>query len=117
MGDKRAGLFSNSESLRQSLFEAGEESGDLLWPMPTDDIYQEELKSDIADIKNIGDRWGGAITAAKFLEFFVENTNWAHIDIAGTANDVKHFDFLGKGATGFGVRLIASALKKLNKFA
>ena len=117
LGDKRAGLFSNSQQLQKALFEAGEESGDLLWPMPLDDIYQKDLESDIADIKNIGDRWGGAITAAKFLEFFVEKKLWAHIDMAGTANDVKHLDFLGKGATGFGVRLVAAALKKLTKFA
>ncbi|MHB2148860.1 leucyl aminopeptidase [Calditrichota bacterium LG25] len=117
LGDKRAGLFSNSESLRQALYEAGEESGDLLWPMPTDAFYHDDLKSEIADIANIGGRWGGAITAAKFLEFFVDKVAWAHIDMAGTANDIKHFDFLGKGATGFGVRLIAAALKKLNKLA
>ena len=117
LGDKRAGVFSNSENLRQALFEAGEDSGDLVWPMPTDDIYHKELESDVADIKNIGSRWGGAITAAKFLEFFTEDTAWAHIDMAGTANDVKHVDFLGKGATGFGIRLLAAAVKKLNRLA
>lgn len=117
LGDKRAGVFSNSPDLRQALFEAGEESGDLVWPLPTDDIYRKDLESDIADIKNIGSRWGGAITAAKFLEFFVEDATWAHIDMAGTANDVKHIDFLNKGATGFGVRLVAAMFRKINKIA
>ncbi len=117
LGDKRAGLFSNSEALRKALFEAGEDSGDLLWPLPNDPIYHKELESEIADIKNIGGRWGGAITAAKFLEFFCGDIPWAHIDMAGTANDVKEISFLGKGATGFGVRLMATALKRLNKFA
>ncbi len=115
LGDKRAGVFSNSSNLRTALFEAGEESGDLVWPLPTDDIYHKDLESDVADIKNIGSRWGGAITAAKFLEFFVQNANWAHVDMAGTANDVKHVDFLSKGATGFGVRLVAALLKRVNK--
>ncbi len=115
LGDKRAGLFSNSENLKNVLFKAGEESGDWLWPMPLDDIYKKDLESTIADIKNIGSRWGGAVTAAKFLQNFVGKTHWAHIDMAGTANDVKHIDYWGKGATGFGPRLIAAALKGLQR--
>ncbi len=115
LGDKRAGLFTNSDELKNVLFKAGEESGDWLWPMPLDDIYNKELESNVADIKNIGSRWGGAVTAAKFLENFVGKTLWAHIDMAGTANDVKHLGYWGKGATGFGPRLIAQVLKGLNK--
>ncbi len=115
LGDKRAGLFSNSENLKNVLFKAGEESGDWLWPMPLDDIYKKDLESNVADMKNIGSRWGGAITAAKFLQNFVGKTTWAHIDMAGTANDVKHIDYWGKGATGFGPRLIAAAVKGLQR--
>ncbi len=115
LGDKRSGLFCNTQNLKNVLIKAGEESGDLLWPMPLDDIYQKELESTIADIKNIGSRWGGAITAAKFLQNFVGKTPWAHIDMAGMANDIKHIDYWGKGATGFGPRLIAAAIKGLQR--
>ena len=115
LGDKRAGLFSNSENLKNVLIKAGDESGDLLWPMPLDDIYQKDLESSVADLKNIGSRWGGAITAAKFLQNFIGKTNWAHIDMAGLANDIKHIDYWGKGATGFGPRLIAAAVKGLQR--
>lgn len=117
LGDKRAGLFTNSENMKNVLFKAGEESGDWLWPMPLDDIYKKDLESHVADIKNIGSRWGGAITAAKFLQNFVGKTQWAHIDMAGMANDVKHIDYWGKGATGFGPRLVAAALKWLQRLA
>jgi len=115
LGDKRAGLFTKNEMYRQMIMDAGEASGDRVWPMPMDDLYDKELESQTADIKNIGGRWGGAITAAKFLEHFTGKRNWVHIDIAGTAYDVKHREFLGKGATGFGPRLIGGLLKKFEK--
>lgn len=115
LGDKRAGLFSNSEELKNILLKAGEESGDWLWPMPLDDIYKKDLESNVADLKNIGSRWGGSVTAAKFLQNFIGKTVWAHIDMAGTAYNVKHIDYWGKGATGFGPRLMAHVLKSLNK--
>ncbi len=115
LGDKNAGIFSNSEKLAHLLKERGVFSGDQVWPMPMDDDYKKELESETADLKNIGSRWGGAITAAKFLEHFVEEITWAHIDIAGTSYDVKNKDYLGKGATGFGTRLIGRSLKQLEK--
>ena len=115
LGDKMAGVFSNSDKLAQVLEERGAFSGDLVWPMPMDDAYNKELESDTADLKNIGSRWGGAITAAKFLEHFVDGITWAHIDMAGTSYDVKNKDYLGKGATGFGTRLIGRSLKQLEK--
>ncbi len=115
LGDKRAGLFSNSDALKNILLKAGEESGDLLWAMPLDDIYKKDLESNIADIKNIGSRWGGSVTAAKFLQSFVDKTPWAHIDMAGMANDITHIDYWGKGATGFGPRLMAAAIKGLQR--
>lgn len=110
LGDKAAGVFSNDEELKRCLVDSGERCGDRLWPMPTWDIYKEELKSHIADIKNLGGKWGGAISAAKFLEFFVTHAKWAHIDMAGTANDVKDREYLDKGATGYGTRLVLNAL-------
>jgi len=115
LGDKMAALFTASDQLAQVLLNAGEKSADLLWRMPLLESYFEELKSDFADIKNIGSRWGGAVTAAKFLEQFVAKTRWAHIDIAGTAYNVSHKKFMKKGATGFGPKLLAEALNKLDK--
>jgi leucyl aminopeptidase len=80
--------------------------------MPDD--YKELLKSDFADIKNISSsRWGGAITAALFLSEFIENTKWAHIDIAGPAYIKKANDYCGPGGTGFGVRLLCDLLDRL----
>jgi len=115
LGDKMAGLFSNSDELANALLESGEPSGDRLWRLPLDKLYEKDIESETADIKNVGSRWGGAITAAKFLENFTGKVKWAHIDMAGTANDVKNIDYLGKGATGYGPRLICSALKSLEK--
>ncbi len=115
LGDKMAGLFTASEKLNNVLREAGSISGDRVWPLPISDLYKKELESDVADIKNIGGRWGGAITAAKFLEYFTDKRAWAHVDMAGTAYNVKDIDYLGKGATGFGVRLIGRSLNQLEK--
>jgi len=116
LGDKAAGLFSNSDELASQLVFASEQSGDLLWRLPVWEAYQEDIKSDVADIKNIGDKWGGAITAAKFLENFVGKTKWAHLDIAGTAYGVKNIDYLKKsGATGYGVRLLGQVLRNIEK--
>ncbi len=115
LGDKMAGLFSNSDELANALLQSGVPSGDRLWRLPLDKLYEKDIESEIADIKNLGSRWGGAITAAKFLENFVGKVKWAHIDMAGTANDVKNIDYLGKGASGYGPRLICKALKSLEK--
>ncbi|GAB4229275.1 MAG: leucyl aminopeptidase [Acidobacteriota bacterium] len=101
LGHVRAGLFANDETLAAELERAGGAAGERLWRMPLDPDYFEELKSPIADVKNIGSRWGGAVTAAKFLEFFVEGTPWAHIDMAGKdLFDEKRKEL---GPSGFGV--------------
>jgi leucyl aminopeptidase len=113
LGDKMAGLFTNSDELAEVFIEAGSLSGDRVWRMPVSDLYSKEIKSEIADIKNLGGKWAGAITAAKFLEHFIGKTRWAHIDLAGTAYNVKDIDYLAKGATGFGPRLMAAVIKKL----
>ena len=82
--------------------------------MPLPEDYRELLKSDFADIRNIGSsRWGGAIAAALFLSEFVQNSRWAHIDIAGPAYSRKGSDYCGAGGTGFGVRLLIEALENL----
>ncbi len=103
----RAGLFANDEGLQDALMAAGEGSGDLLWPMPMDEGYMEPIKSDMAEVKNTGGRFGGVSTSAKFLEHFTEGYPWAHLDIANMVwTDANSAAETPKGATGFGVRLL-----------
>jgi len=85
LGTDVTGLFSNHEKWAGQVQSAANSCGEPIWPMPMFDEYNELLKSDLADVKNIGGRWGGAITAAKFLENFVNDTPWVHLDIAGPA--------------------------------
>jgi leucyl aminopeptidase len=106
LGHEHAGLFCNDEELAQQLLAAGTETGEALWRMPLGEAYDKMLKSDIADMKNIGGRPGGAITAAQFIQRFVNGTPWAHLDIAGTAWSSKDAACVPKGATAFGVRLL-----------
>jgi leucyl aminopeptidase len=103
LGTGYSGVFSNDEQLVNRIFQAAAKSGERLWQMPMPEDYKEQLKSEIADIKNVGDRYGGAITAALFLRNFVGDTPWAHIDIAGTASSSKEDGYMIKGATGVGV--------------
>lgn len=112
LGTERAGLFSNDDALAQQLATTGEGVGDRLWRMPMCASYLELLRSDIADLKNIGGRAGGSITAAKFLECFVNKVPWAHLDIAGTAFANKASACVPKGATGFGVRLLDALVRE-----
>jgi leucyl aminopeptidase len=102
-----AGLFSNDDGLAGDLAAAGDASGDRLWRMPMGPAYDKLIDSPIADIKNVGPRFGGSITAAQFLLRFIENgTPWAHLDIAGTVWTDKPGATWDKGASGFGVRLL-----------
>ncbi|GFM29787.1 leucyl aminopeptidase [Novosphingobium sp. PY1] len=102
-----AGLFSNNDELAAELTAAGDASGDRLWRMPMGPSYDKMLDSQIADMKNVGPRFGGSITAAQFLKRFIENdTPWAHLDIAGTVWTDKPGATWDKGATGYGVRLL-----------
>ncbi len=106
LGHEYAGLFSNDEALAQNLLAAGAASGEKLWRMPLGDAYDKLLKSDIADMKNIGGRPGGAVSAACFIQRFVNGVPWAHLDIAGMVWGAKDAATSPKGATAFGVRLI-----------
>ena len=106
LGGVRSGLFSNNEALAESLIRAGEDSLDLCWRMPLDDEYAEGLKTNFADVANIGGRAGGAVTAAKFLQRFASDFPWAHLDIAGTAWKGG----VAKGATGRPVSLLVEFL-------
>ena len=107
LGHEWAGLFSNNDDLAGKLQAAGDESGDKLWRMPLGESFDRLIDSPIADMKNVGPREGGSITAAQFIQRFVENgIKWAHIDMAGKAWSDKAAATHGKGATGFGVRLL-----------
>ncbi len=106
LGHDHAGLFSNDDGLSQQLQAAGVQTGEKVWRMPLDEAYDKQLKSDIADMKNIGGRPGGAITAAQFIQRFVNGKPWAHLDIAGTAWSTKDAPCIPKGATAYGVRLL-----------
>jgi leucyl aminopeptidase len=107
LGHEWAGLFSNDEGLAANLQKAADESGDKLWRMPLAESFDRLIDSAIADMKNVGPREGGSITAAQFIQRFVDSgTKWAHIDMAGKAWADKAADTYAKGATGFGVRLL-----------
>ncbi|PWS37815.1 leucyl aminopeptidase [Falsiroseomonas bella] len=106
LGHEHAGLFSNDETLAQQVIAAGAAVGEKCWRMPLADAYDKQIKSDIADMKNVGGRPGGSITAAQFLQRFTNGKPWAHLDIAGTAWSSKDAATVPKGATAFGVRLL-----------
>ena len=110
LGDWAAGLWSTDDTLKNDLLAAAGRSGDRLWPMPLYPEYSEQIKSDVALIKNSSGRPGGACTAAAFLRTFVEDTPWAHLDIAGPAALTKDRPDLARGATGFGVRVLLELL-------
>ena len=107
LGHEQAGVFSNDDTLAERLLAAGTTSGDRTWRMPIGPAYDKLIDSPIADMKNVGPREAGSITAAQFLKRFIKDgTPWAHIDIAGMAWSNKPGATYGKGATGYGVRLL-----------
>ncbi len=106
LGKEYAGLFSNDDKLAADLLEASEETGEKLWRMPLAKAYDKLIDSKNADMKNIGGRWGGAITAAQFIKRFIKDTPWAHIDLAGTAMDAARNDINQSWGSGWGVRLL-----------
>ncbi|MFL6752175.1 MAG: leucyl aminopeptidase [Sphingomicrobium sp.] len=107
LGHEFGGLYSNNEELAAGLMKASGESSDKLWRMPLAESFDRLIDSPIADVKNVGPREGGSITAAQFIQRFVENgMRWAHIDMAGMAWADKASATYDKGATGFGVRLL-----------
>ncbi len=111
LGEFIAGLFSNDSKLAADLLAASENTDEHIWRLPLMDEFAEYIKSDIAEIKNLGPRWGSPITAAKFLESFVgKNIKWAHLDIAGPAGKSKFKSYTEKYNTAFGVRLLVDYL-------
>jgi leucyl aminopeptidase len=115
LGNVMTGLFSNNEHLSQEIIAAGQASGEKYWPMPLDDDYNEQIRSDIADIKQTGGRKAASVTAAKILENFVGDAQWAHLDIAGTSYADTKKPYQEKGATGVGVRTLAELVLRLAK--
>jgi leucyl aminopeptidase len=115
LGKYMAGLMGNDDRLIKQLQQAADQSGEKVWPMPSGDEYAEEMKSKIADLKNIGSPFGGACTAAAFLRQFVDDRKWAHLDIAGVELYERASEFTAEGSTGFGVRLLAAYLMNLAK--
>ena len=112
LGLKVAGLFGNDEAFRKDLIAATRKTGERVWRMPMDDDFKEQLKSSVADLKNVGGKWGGAVTAAKFLEQFVGSTPWIHLDIAGPSWCDTENATRDAGGTGCFVRTLVALLER-----
>lgn len=108
LGDDIAGMWTPDDTLAEQLAKAADLAGEKLWRMPLEEKYFDSMKSSIADMKNIGGRAGGAITAALFLKQFVKDTAWAHLDVAGPVWADKEFGYNNAGATGYGVRTLVN---------
>lgn len=115
LGPGATGFMSTDDALADAVVRAGEASGERMWRFPLIEEYRESLKSNIADIKNIGNRYGGAISAAKFLHFFTEDTPWVHIDMAPTDNFDKDKGAWVKGASGIPTRTLVNLVLDLAK--
>ena len=112
LGEDVAGAFTNNQTWCDQVLAAAKAQGEDLWQLPMFDFYNDLLKSDVADCKNIGGRWGGAITAAKFLEKFVSGKPWVHLDIAGPAFASSNKSHREGGATGCYVRTLIEVAEK-----
>jgi leucyl aminopeptidase len=106
LGPAATGFFSTDDTMANQITAAGEKAGELMWRFPLVAEYGENLKSNVADIKNTGNRWGGAISAAAFMHYFVEDTPWVHIDMAGTDESDKEKGVYVKGSTGIPTRTL-----------
>jgi leucyl aminopeptidase len=106
LGYHNVGVFSNDDGFAGELMESAQRAGEKMWLMPVDADYFDHIRSEIADIKNTGGRWGGAITAAMFLKEFVDDTPWIHLDIAGTAWLEENKAWMPKGPSGVAVRTL-----------
>ena len=111
LGSHASALLGNNEALKKELLRAGDETGERVWELPLWDSYKKQIKSDVADMKNVGGKEAGTITAAAFLDKFAAKYHWAHIDIAGTAWEKEGKPYIPKGGTGVGVRLLVKFLE------
>jgi leucyl aminopeptidase len=106
LGKEHAGLFSNNDELSERLSSSGKATGEKVWRLPLNAEYDKLIDHDVADVKNIGGRFAGSITAAQFLQRFVNNVPWAHLDVAGTAMDSVKTPINQSWASGWGVRML-----------
>jgi len=111
LGTRYAGLFGTDDAFCQAVETASRQTGERTWRLPLDEDFQDLLKSSVADLKNVGGKWGGAITAAKFLEQFVGATPWAHLDIAGPSWADSESATRDAGGTGCFVRTLIALLE------
>jgi len=113
LGGVNAGVFANNDEMYARFEKAEQRAGEKMWRMPLDDEYREQIRSGIADIKNTGGRYGGAVTAAMFLKEFVDDTPWIHLDIAGTAWTEENKSWIAQGPSGIAVRSIVEFVKDM----
>lgn len=106
LGKDFAGLFANNDRLADDLLDASKKTDEKLWRMPLDRSFDKLIEGSFGDIKNLGGRWGGACTAAAFIKRFIDDTPWAHIDLAGPAMDASSTDINRSWGSGWGVRLL-----------
>ena len=112
LGHYIVGAFGDDEATMEAVLGAAWSAGEELWRMPIHELQKDALRSEIADMKNSGERWGGAINAAHFLREFVNDTPWVHLDIAGPSQSPKERGYHGKGATGVGVRTLVELIRR-----
>lgn len=115
LGTLVAGVMGNNKPLQERMLKAASAAGEPLWPLPLYEEYMEGIKSEVADLKNVGPRSGGALTAGLFLQEFVGGAPWVHLDIAGPARSDKESGVITKGGTGFGVRTLLTYLIDTSK--
>jgi leucyl aminopeptidase len=115
LGNRYSGLMANDEGLAAELLDAAAEAGEPTWRLPLPPEYHKDIESDVADLKNVGDRYGGALVAGLFLQEFVDDRPWAHLDIAGPARAESEDGYLGKGSTGVAVRTLLSWLERRSR--
>src|SRR5205814_6953232 len=112
LGDVNAAVLGTDQELVDEIIVAGKEAGEKFWQLPLDKEYSKQIKSDIADIKNVGGRKAGTITAAAFIKEFADGISWAHLDIAGTAWGDEAKPFRSKGPTGVAVRTLLNFIER-----
>ncbi|MBP1657552.1 MAG: cytosol aminopeptidase, partial [Bacteroidetes bacterium] len=111
LGHLATGMMGTSATAMQQLSKAGERTYERVWELPLFEEYEKLIKSDIADVKNVGGRWAGTITGALFLKQFIDSYPWVHLDIAGTAILEEPGEYSPRGASGVGVRLLVDFLR------
>jgi len=111
LGHTTAGLFGPDGAVVEGMLAAARAAGEDVWRLPMTEALKEQLESDRADLKNTGERWGGAISAAHFLHAFAKDTPWAHLDIAGPSHSPKERGYVAKGGTGFAVRTLVEFVR------